>query len=238
MKKTAIALFSALSLTTLVYANGLTVESPLSVVQTTNQNLLTLVYSLQPITDTPAPDAQHFTDITPDAWYETAADYVVGKQIMSGVSDTEFAPDSALTRGVVATVITNIEGAEFGETQNKFPDVAYQWYEDSVNWCSAHLIMNGYPDGLFGGNDPINREQLAIILYQYANYTEKTIPDPNLTSLNKYKDQGAISSFARTAMAWCAEQNLFHQEENLRPDDNATRADVAYAVMQLDGLLF
>lgn len=237
MKKLPLLLVPVLALS--AYAHGLTVQSPLSVVQKTNLNLLNLVYSLQPITEVPPPTAQDFIDVPEDAWFRTAADFVLDRQIMAGAGEDIFSPLLPLTRGMLAIVITSASGAVVGESDTLFTDVSGQWYEDAVNWCANHGILNGYPDGDFRGNNPVLREEMAIILYQYANYTEKTIPIPKLSTLTPYTDQEEISSYARTAMAWCVAQDLFYLEDDtLAPKDQATRADVAYAIMQLEGLLF
>lgn len=116
-------------------------------------------------------DTFPFADVTFSDWYYDNVRYAYYNHIMSGVTDTLFAPDSALTRGMVAQILYNMEGQPNLVVDNPFTDVADSaWYKTAVTWVASNIIVNGYGDGRFGPEDKVTREQLAAILYRYAQY--------------------------------------------------------------------
>lgn len=206
-------------------------QESLVIVEETRNQLLSLVYALQPKVEEVMPTLDtEFSDVPEGAWYEDGAYYVVAWQIMSGTSETTFSPEMPVTRGIVATVITNAQRADLGTYPNVFYDATYQWYRDSANWCSVHHIMDGYSKGFFGGNDPVTREQLAQILYSFARFRYQDTS--TAVSLSVYDDGKNVSDYARTALAWCIAENiLFSDNGMLKPQYPATRAEVAVAIM-------
>lgn len=245
MKKTIKSTLPLCALSALVlcaYANGLTAQSPLSIVQSTNANLFALADSISAISEAPTKTetsliSHHFEDVISGVWYEIAVDYVVSFQIMSPLSNTQFAPENDITRGILATTLTNSLHAELGEIQTAFPDLAQQWYHDSAHWCAEQGLMSGYPNGNFGGNDPMIREQLAVTLFRYAQFQGLDPAINNANSLQQYSDGKEVSSFAQNAVAWCLKEEIFHSEDSLRPKENASRGEVAYAIYQINHLI-
>ena len=111
-----------------------------------------------------------FTDVDMDAWYGKAVVYVTDNGIMNGTSATTFAPGMNLTRSMMAQILYNMEKQPTVTGSNPFNDVpAGQWYTDAVVWAAANDIVNGY-NGSFQPDDSITREQMAAILYRYAQY--------------------------------------------------------------------
>lgn len=119
---------------------------------------------------------------------------------MSGVSDTEFAPDMNITRAMFVTVIYRMEGEPQTTVDNAFTDVpANEYYANAVAWASANVIVDGYSDTEFAPNDNITREQMAAIIYRYARYKgNNTDVDGTIT----YADSADISDYAKDAVIW------------------------------------
>lgn len=171
-----------------------------------------------------------FTDVsTSDAYYD-AVKYVYEEGLMNGVSDTRFAPESTLTRAMVVTILYRIEGEPSTRYNGMFPDVAnYQWYTNAVEWAAKNNIVTGYTTGKFGPEDPVTREQLAAILYRYAQSKGCVLPEG--AGLSGYADGANVSSYAVTAVKWAVAEGILEaQSGKLQPRDAANRAQVAIAV--------
>ncbi len=174
-------------------------------------------------------NSKHFVDVHPvDHWAETAVDFVVARTIYSGTSATTFHPDNPMTRGMLAVVLHNLEDNPDHAFDGVFRDVAEgSWYEDAIHWAADEGIVSGYGNGLYGPNDNITREQLAVMLWRYAGS-----PDSD-HSLAHFKDAHLIASYAETALAWANENGIINGKGDgiLDPKGNATRAQVAQMLM-------
>lgn len=174
-------------------------------------------------------NSKHFVDVHPvDHWAETAVDFVVARTIYSGTSATTFHPDNPMTRGMLAVVLHNMEDNPDHAFDDVFCDVAEgSWYEDAIHWAADSGIVSGYGNGLYGPNDNITREQLAVMLWRYAGS-----PDSD-QSLAHFKDAHLIASYAETALAWANENGIINGKGDgiLDPKGNATRAQVAQMLM-------
>ena len=168
-----------------------------------------------------------YTDIPAGAWYEEAVNWCGDNGIMSGTSDTSFSPDSTMSRAMLASVLYRVAGSPaIGET-GAFSDVVPGiWYADAVAWASGTGMMSGYGEGVFGSNDPVTREQLAAILYRYAQSTNQDVSVGN--NILSYHDASAIEEYAIPAMQWAVGAGIISgSESNLTPKSSATRAQVA-----------
>jgi hypothetical protein len=117
--------------------------------------------------------------------------------------------------------------------KNPFTDVKIgQWYTDAVVWANANNIVTGYGDGLFGTDDNVTREQMAVILYRYAQY--KGYDVTAATALDGYTDASTVSGWARTAMGWANGEGLItgRTATTLAPGGETTRAEVASILMR------
>lgn len=182
--------------------------------------------------DTPLADLP-FLDVPAGAWYESAVSYVYKKNIMSGTGETLFSPTVTTTRGMIVSILYRLEGSPDVSGTPAFTDVASdQWYSNAVVWASAHGIVDGYGNGKFGPNDTITREQMASILYRYAQFKKCDVTAS--ADLSGYADAEHISSWARSAMAWANAEGLITGTSNatLNPTGFASRAEVASILMR------
>ncbi len=172
-----------------------------------------------------------FTDVAESAWYYDAVEYVFLNGLMNGTSETTFAPQSTLTRAMMAAVLCNMEeNPQVGD--NAFTDVdADAWYADAVNWAAANGIVGGYGDGIFGPNDPVTREQMASMLYRYAEYKGYDVSVRG--DLSDFADADSISNWATEVVQWAVGADIIHGVDNdmLNPLGTATRAEVATILM-------
>ena len=174
-----------------------------------------------------------FTDVTTDDWFYKAVEFVASKELFSGVTETTFEPDTAMTRAMLVKVLYRLEGEPAVTADNLFTDVADDdWYTDAVIWASENKIVGGYGGGLFGTNDSITREQMATILYNYANYKGYDVTAS--ADISAYTDADGISTWAESAMQWASAEELINgvTDTTLEPNGSATRAQVATIFMR------
>ena len=173
-----------------------------------------------------------FTDVQTGDWFYEAVKYAVQKGLFSGTSENTFSPNMAMTRSMLVTVLYRMDGSPVVTAANTFTDVeAGQWYTDAVIWANASGIVTGYGEGKFGTNDPITREQMAAILYRYAQTKEYDVTKTD--KLTGYTDASSVSTWAEPAVKWAVSQGMITGTSNttLSPAGTATRAQVA-AILQ------
>ena len=174
-----------------------------------------------------------FVDVASNAWYYDAVEYVYDNELFEGLSAYIFGPNEPMNRAMLVTVLYRLEGEPRVTADNNFSDVVNNsWYEDAVLWADEHGIVEGYGNGLFKPLDNINREQIATIMYRYAIYKgmDTVTLEENLIS---FVDGSKVSGWAVQAMNWAVGQGVFHGKgaNNLDPQGNATRAEVAQIMM-------
>ena len=100
-----------------------------------------------------------FADVAADAWYVEAVEYARGNGLMSGTSDTTFAPNGTTTRSMLAVTLYREAGSPAVSGSDAFADTQEgAWYADAALWASREGVISGYGNGLFGTNDPVSRE--------------------------------------------------------------------------------
>lgn len=173
-----------------------------------------------------------FIDVKEDDWFFDAVRFVNQNGMMNGTSATTFAPSDITTRGMIVTILYRLEGEPI-VFRNPFNDVvAGQWYTDAVIWAAQNEIVKGYGNDLFGPNDPITREQMAVILNNYAKF--KGYDTSAKADLTAFIDRDEISSWATDALAWANADGMVTGMSNdlLAPKGNAVRAQVATIFMR------
>ena len=178
------------------------------------------------------PSETKFNDVSANDWFASAVDYVTGKGMMNGTADNTFSPKANTTRGMVVTVLYRLENQP-STSAASFTDVASgAYYANAVAWANANGIVSGYGSGKFGPNDKVTREQLAAILYRYAQYKKYDVSGAN--SLDGYADAQSVSSYAVPALQWANAAGVVTGKSGskLDPKGNATRAEVAAMLMR------
>ena len=184
------------------------------------------------ITMTSAEPAHSFTDLEENAWYDDAVDYVLSNGLMNGVSGDRFDPHGTASRAQIAAILWRLEGEGTTNYAMPFRDVDQSaWYAEAVRWAAAQGILNGYSAETFGPNDPVTREQLAAILYRYAQSKGFT---GSWMFLLDYADRAEISDWAYEAMCWMTMKGILNGtgSKMLEPRGSATRAQVAAMIQR------
>ena len=176
----------------------------------------------------PEPSGLPFTDVAASAWYREAVEYVYDNGMMKGTSDTIFSPDATTTRGMIVTMLYRLEGEPTASAASSFSDVkADDYYADAVSWAAENSIVNGVSATSYAPDDPITREQMAAILYRYAQFKGYDVTAS--ADLSAYTDTSEISAYAVPAMQWANAEGLVTGRTNttLDPEGDATRAEIA-----------
>ena len=164
-----------------------------------------------------------FVDVSDNAWYASAVNYALDKGLMNGTGEDKFSPNADTTRGMIVTVLARLDGKSTAGTP---------WYAAGQRWAMEYEISDG--TNMTGA---ITREQLVAMLFRYAvkNGLEAVTLSENLT---QFTDASNISAWAVSAMQWAVGQGLIQGlNGQLRPQANASRAEVATILMRFCELL-
>ena len=169
-----------------------------------------------------------FDDVNENDWFYNAVKYTYCNKIMSGLNGNTFSPNTKVTRGMLVTILYNLEGHPSITGTSKFADVQNKniYFYNAVVWASNNNVVSGYANGKFGPDDNITREQLATILYNYCRYKGKykTV----YADYSKFTDSNKISSFAKWGMNWAVGNKIVNGSNGkLNPQGTATRAEAA-----------
>ena len=192
------------------------------------------LFMIAPLANTETSDwTNPFSDVKESDWFYDAVKYVNENELMVGGGDGKFNPNAQLSRAMLVQVLYNNEGRPALTSANPFTDVTSgQWYTDAIVWAADNGIVSGYGGGLFGPNDNITREQVVVILNNYAKW--KNLSVSATTDLANYTDAGEISDWALSAMKWAnaTELMLGRSETTLVPKGETTRAEIATLLMK------
>lgn len=178
-----------------------------------------------------------FEDVADDVWYNAAVYHCYDRGYFLGTNSDRFAPEDTMTRAMFATVLYRMAGEPGASGVNPFFDAAAsEWYSDAVAWAAEKNILNGYGDGTFGAGDPVTREQMAVILYRYAQFAGVDVSSGGDSNLLSYDDASDVSEWAIYAMQWAVGSGVINgrSEQTLNPKDTASRAEVAQIIMNYD----
>ena len=167
-----------------------------------------------------------FRDVKKRDWFYFSVKFAYDFGLMKGTAEMEFAPDSYVTRAMFVMIIYRMEKEpQAGDAM--FMDVEVNgYYGKAVAWANANGIVSGVSKDRFAPNDPITREQMATILYRYANYKGY---DTESNGNTAYTDSSFISGYARNAVSWAAANLLMkgNADGSFSPNENTTRAQAA-----------
>ena len=179
-----------------------------------------------------------FGDLTAAAWYHDGVHYCLENGLMRGVSGGKFLPDGSTTRAQLVTVLWRLEGSPETTGAVRFGDTAGgAWYTEAVRWAAGCGVVKGYDNGCFGPNDAVTREQMAAILYRYAQHKGYDVSAGKDTNILSFSDAFAVSEYAIPAMQWACGSGLMTGAQRdggmlLAPRDTTTRAQAATLIMR------
>lgn len=175
-----------------------------------------------------------FVDVKPEDWYYSCVYGVYEKGWMTGLSKTVFGPAQNMTRAQFATVLYRMEGSPKVSYDTRFEDVKDgEFYSQAVIWANNIGVIRGYEDGRFGPSDEITREQMATLIYRYAQYQKKDVLAEG--DLETFPDGDKVSVFANEAMKWCVGVGLIRGnglDGTLAPQDKVPRAVGAMLILR------
>ena len=169
-------------------------------------------------------NSKTFDDVPADSWAADAVAFASAHELFNGTAPGRFSPNTAMSRGMLAVVLHNLESNPEQALTDIFGDVDNnQWYAEGVAWAAEQGIVGGYGNGQFGPNDPITREQLATMLWRYAG-------EPKAAGAAlAFTDADKVSDYAKAALLWASENGVINGKGSgiLDPKGPATRAQVA-----------
>lgn len=181
-------------------------------------------------------NGKSFTDAA-GHWAAGYIGFVTEREIFVGTGGNTFSPDIGMTRAMFATVIGRLYERSYGEIEmsgnQSFTDCGYDaYYGKYIAWASENGIINGYGNGRFGPDDQITREQMAAILYRFADFLG-VFPDSMDTALD-YPDADSISDYAQTAALYCQTTGVIggYTGGVFAPQKTATRAEVSTIIQR------
>ena len=175
-----------------------------------------------------------FTDVTAGAWYYEAVEYVYENGLMQGTAPTVFQPGGTTTRAMIVQILYNKEGKPDAAYSGAYTDVAEdKWYTPAVEWASGEGIVSGNGNGTFAPNDSVTREQMAIMLYNYAAYAGY---DTSIRGdVSVFSDGASVHDWAAEAMSWAVGVGVLRgSNDKLNPLGTATRAEVAQVLTNFE----
>ena len=187
----------------------------------------------------PADDSKvlPFVDVPTGSWYESYVRYVYNKEIMTGLDETHFGPDQTICRAQFAVILYRMAGSPKVEYTDTFKDVTKgQFYTEAVIWASQKDvgIITGYTsgdkEGCFGPSDPITREQIAVMMYRYAQYKNENVKASS--DMSEFEDRGQVSAFAKDAVAWAISEKLIQGDQGMIHPQGDTNRAMCAAIIQ------
>ncbi len=169
-----------------------------------------------------------FTDVSAGSWYYDAVTYSVANGIFKGMSETQFAPDMEITRGMFLTLMGRMykQGdTTYGQGYKDVPDGAY--YADAVNWAKVKGILSFIEGDMFYPDKPITREELVTVLR--GCMAEGGINVEYMAQMKSFTDAKSVSEWARDSVSWASVKKIVSgfEDGSFRPQATATRAQVA-----------
>ncbi len=170
-----------------------------------------------------------FKDVAEDAWYAESVKYVYHHGIMKGVSDTEFDVGGSTTRAMIVTTLWRLEGEPVVNYLMTFEDVkADAYYAEAVRWAASEGLVLGYSAEEFCPDTAITREQMAAIIYRYAQY-KNVAPTGAWAIRLEFADVADIAEYAIESVMYCTMKNLMQGRDGgvFAPQATASRAEIA-----------
>ena len=227
------ATVSALTNTRNIWSFTVTAEDGVTTaVYTVTVNTAALPEPITPGVDNKKPASKPkvklpFTDVSTSDWFYDDIAFVYENGLFSGTDSRSFSPNASMTRAMLVTVLYRLEGEPTVTGRSSFTDVrSGAYYEKSVIWAAANGIVTGTDSTSFSPDAKVTREQLAAILYRYAQY--RKLDTDASAKLNSFTDADSVSAYASEALGWAVSESLINGASGkLMPKGDATRAQVA-----------
>ena len=175
-----------------------------------------------------------FTDVDESDWYYGAVQYAEQNGLFNGITEDTFAPNMAITRGMLVTVLWRIENEPVVNYLMTFEDVdEAEYYGEAVRWAASEKIVRGYSETEFAPERLITREEMAAIINRYAEF--KGIGSDASGDLSQFEDESLISDWARNNVSWAVGEGILAGKGDgmLDPQGNTTRAQAALILQRL-----
>ena len=172
----------------------------------------------------PGCPSRDYPDLNPEEWYHPDTDFVLREDLMRGFEDGTFRPNASISRAMLVQMLYNCAGRPAVEAEARFSDVPQDaWYAAAMNWAVKRGIVRGFEDGTFRPDQPVTREELAVMLWRYAG--SPAVADAALP----FGDAAKASEWALDALRWAVKQGILNGKGNgvLDPQGLATRAEAA-----------
>lgn len=233
------AAVSALTNTRNIWSFTVTAEDGVTTaVYTVTVNTAALPEPITPGVDNKKPASKPevklpFTDVSTSDWFYDDVAFVYENGLFSGTDSRSFSPNASMTRAMLVTVLYRLEGEPTVTGRSSFTDVrSGAYYEKSVIWAAANGIVTGTDSTSFSPDAKVTREQLAAILYRYAQY--RKLDTDASAKLNSFTDADSVSAYASEALGWAVSEGLINGASGkLMPKGDATRAQVAAILHRL-----
>lgn len=161
-----------------------------------------------------------FTDVASDAWYYNVVSQAYGKGLISGMSDTEFSPESSVTGAQLIMMLYRADDNTVSE------QTSGNWYDEAVDWAKEKSIISDNNGWTFDANADLTREQMMVLLYNYLQYKGNDLSA--LDNLSSYTDSSEISAYAENAVKALVGKGIIEGDgKTLRPLSSLTRAETA-----------
>lgn len=173
-----------------------------------------------------------FTDVRAGDWFYDSVKTAYEKNVVSGLTERSFGPGATATRGQFTTMLYRMMGEPAWSEAATFEDLTQAYYRDAIYWAAEMGFVSGYSAQSFRPDRAITREELVSILYRIEGE-----PEPG-GDLEKFPDGDTVQAYAREAMAWAAQKGIVsgYEDGTLRPQNNATRAEVCALLMRWGGM--
>jgi len=177
-----------------------------------------------------------FTDVEKN-WAYPGIQYCVTHGIMGGMGDGTFAPTGTTTRAQIVQILYNLEGTPAVSGTTPFTDLTANWYKPAILWAYQNNVVAGTSPATFASDQPVTREQIAVILTQYMFHVLKMNRTWTPADLNKFPDGAQVSGWAKEAMQDAVALGLINGTKApdgavyLDPQGSAARQQVATILM-------
>lgn len=176
-----------------------------------------------------------FIDVKEGAWFEETVKYAYDNNLMKGMTDTTFEPNSPMSRAMLVTVLYRAEGEPAPGGTSPFTDLKSDWYKNAVAWAYVNNVVKGTAETAFSPDAPITREQIATIFFRFAELTGRDTSARE--ELSQFPDGEKAAGYAVDAISWAVAGGLITgtkggDQNYLDPKGNATRAQVATILMR------